>query len=78
MVAHLCAVGGTRGTAGTGAPWKRPNCLITRWTAYSSTKTSKTSRLLVIQYAWSREHRDESPCGARAATMAGAYDVHET
>jgi hypothetical protein len=39
---------------------------------------SKTSRRLVIQYAWSREHRDESPCGARAATMAGAYDVHRT
>jgi hypothetical protein len=36
------------------------------------------SRRLIIQYAWSREHRDESPCGARAATMAGAYDVHRT
>jgi hypothetical protein len=36
------------------------------------------SRRLIIQYAWSREHRDESPCGARAAAMAGAYDVHRT
>jgi hypothetical protein len=78
MVVHLCAVGGRRGAAEPGTPWKRPNCLITQWTAYSSTYTSNTNRRLVIQYTWSREHRDESPCGARATTMAGAYDVHRT
>jgi hypothetical protein len=27
MVAHLCVVGGSRGAAGTGISWKRPNYL---------------------------------------------------
>jgi hypothetical protein len=46
------------------------HCLITLWTAYSSTYMSNSNVDLVIQYCWSRKHKVERPCGVRAATAS--------
>jgi hypothetical protein len=33
---------------------------------------------LIIQYCWSRKHKDERPYGARAAIASSEYGIHLT
>jgi hypothetical protein len=53
--------------------WRRPNCLITRCWAISSTLTSKIIFDFVIQYASSRVHMIEIPPGNFDAIASGEY-----